>query len=44
VPSRGSGLGLAIAKGFAQANGARLAAEPSRNGGASFVLSFPSRR
>jgi two-component system sensor histidine kinase KdpD len=44
VPSRGSGLGLAIAKGFAQANGARLAAEASRNGGASFVLSFPPRR
>jgi two-component system sensor histidine kinase KdpD len=44
VPSRGSGLGLAIAKGFAQANGARLAAEPSRNGGASFVLSFPPQR
>jgi two-component system sensor histidine kinase KdpD len=42
VPSRGSGLGLAIAKGFAQANGARLEAESSRNGGASFVLSLPS--
>jgi two-component system sensor histidine kinase KdpD len=42
VPSRGSGLGLAIAKGFAQANGARLEAEPSQNGGASFVLSVPS--
>lgn len=44
VPSRGSGLGLAIAKGFAQANGARLEAEPSRHGGASFVLSLPSTR
>jgi two-component system, OmpR family, sensor histidine kinase KdpD len=44
VPSRGSGLGLAIAKGFAQANGARLEAEASRNGGASFVLSLPSSR
>ena len=44
VPSRGSGLGLAIAKGFAQANGARLEAEPSQNGGASFVLSLPSSR
>jgi two-component system sensor histidine kinase KdpD len=44
VPSRGSGLGLAIAKGFAQANGARLEAESSRNGGASFVLSLPSSR
>jgi two-component system sensor histidine kinase KdpD len=43
VPSRGSGLGLAIAKGFAQANGARLEAESSRDGGASFVLSLPSR-
>jgi two-component system sensor histidine kinase KdpD len=43
VPSRGSGLGLAIAKGFAQANGARLEAESSRNGGASFVLSLPSK-
>jgi two-component system, OmpR family, sensor histidine kinase KdpD len=44
VPSRGSGLGLAIAKGFAQANGARLEAESSQNGGASFVLSLPSGR
>jgi two-component system sensor histidine kinase KdpD len=44
VPSRGSGLGLAIAKGFAQANGARLEAEPSQNDGASFVLSVPSAR
>src|SRR6266511_2882282 len=43
VPSRGSGLGLAIAKGFAQANGARLEAESSPDGGASFVLSLPSR-
>jgi two-component system sensor histidine kinase KdpD len=43
VPSRGSGLGLAIAKGFAQANGARLEAESSQDGGASFVLSLPSR-
>ena len=42
VPSRGSGLGLAIAKGFAQANGARLEAESGREGGASFVLSLPS--
>ena len=44
VSSRGTGLGLAIAKGFAQANGARLEAEPSQNGGASFVLSLPSSR
>jgi two-component system sensor histidine kinase KdpD len=41
VPSRGSGLGLAIAHGFAQANGARLEAEPGRKGGASFALSLP---
>ena len=41
-PSRGSGLGLAIAQGFAQANGARLDAEPGREGGASLVLSVPS--
>ena len=41
--SSGSGLGLAIAKGFAQANGARLEAQPNREGGASFVLSLPSR-
>jgi two-component system sensor histidine kinase KdpD len=44
VPSRGSGLGLAIAKGFAQANGARLEAESPHNGGASFALSLPSGR
>jgi two-component system sensor histidine kinase KdpD len=43
VPSRGSGLGLAIAKGFAQANGARLEARSAPEGGASFVLSLPSR-
>jgi two-component system sensor histidine kinase KdpD len=41
--SSGSGLGLAIAKGFAQANGARLEAQPNQAGGASFVLSLPSR-
>jgi two-component system sensor histidine kinase KdpD len=40
--SSGSGLGLAIAKGFAQANGARLEAKPNQEGGASFVLSLPS--
>jgi two-component system sensor histidine kinase KdpD len=44
VPSRGSGLGLAIAKGFAQANGARLEAESPKTGGATFVLSFPTKR
>jgi two-component system sensor histidine kinase KdpD len=42
VPSRGSGLGLAIARGFAQANGARLEAERGRDGGASFALSLPA--
>jgi two-component system, OmpR family, sensor histidine kinase KdpD len=41
TPGRGTGLGLAIAKGFAQANGARLEAERGREGGASFVLSVP---
>ena len=41
--SAGSGLGLAIAKGFAEANGARLEARPNQQGGASFVLSLPSR-
>ena len=44
VPSRGSGLGLAIAKGFAQANGARLEAESPKSGGATFVLLLPSTR
>ncbi len=42
VPSRGgSGLGLAIARGFAQANGCRLWAEPSDGSGACFVLALP---
>jgi two-component system, OmpR family, sensor histidine kinase KdpD len=41
--SRGTGLGLAIAKGFAQANGGTLEAEPRRDGGSSFVLSVPSQ-
>jgi two-component system sensor histidine kinase KdpD len=41
--SSGSGLGLAIAKGFAQANGARLEARPNQEGGALFVLSLPAR-
>jgi len=40
--NRGTGLGLAIARGFAQANGARLEAELGQEGGASFVLSVPS--
>ena len=43
-PSRGSGLGLAIAKGFAQANGARLEAEPARNGGAASSSRSRSQR
>jgi two-component system sensor histidine kinase KdpD len=42
APSRGTGLGLAIARGFAQANGARLEAERGREGGASFVLLVPA--
>jgi two-component system sensor histidine kinase KdpD len=37
---RGAGLGLAIARGFAEANGARVWAEESR-GGAHFVLELP---
>jgi two-component system, OmpR family, sensor histidine kinase KdpD len=40
--SRGTGLGLAIARGFADANGATLEAEPRRDGGSSFILSVPS--
>jgi two-component system sensor histidine kinase KdpD len=38
---RGTGLGLAIARGFAQANGCRLWAEPRPHSGASFVLAIP---
>ncbi|HZS24067.1 MAG TPA: DUF4118 domain-containing protein [Gaiellaceae bacterium] len=37
---RGAGLGLAIARGFAEANGARVWAEPSERG-AHFVLELP---
>ncbi len=40
--SRGAGLGLAIARGFTQANGGVLWAEPNAGGGAVFVLSLPS--
>ena len=36
----GTGLGLAIARGFAEANGCRLSAEPRSGAGASFVLSL----
>jgi two-component system sensor histidine kinase KdpD len=41
---RGTGLGLAIARGFAQANGCRLWAEPSDGWGASFVLALPGAK
>ena len=39
---KGSGLGLAIAKGFAQANHARLWAESEPGQGASFALAVPA--
>jgi len=39
---RGTGLGLAIARGFAQANGARLWAEPRPGSGASFIFALPA--
>jgi K+-sensing histidine kinase KdpD len=38
----GSGLGLAIARGFAEANGCRLWADPREGSGASFTLALPS--
>jgi two-component system sensor histidine kinase KdpD len=38
----GTGLGLAIARGFAEANGARLWAESQPGQGASFALALPS--
>jgi two-component system, OmpR family, sensor histidine kinase KdpD len=38
----GTGLGLAIARGFAEANGCRLWAEPRLGSGAVFVLAMPS--
>jgi two-component system, OmpR family, sensor histidine kinase KdpD len=40
--AKGTGLGLAIARGFAEANGCRLWAEPDPRSGASFVLAMPS--
>ena len=40
--SRGTGLGLAIARGFAEANGSRLWAEPRAGSGASFVFALPA--
>jgi two-component system sensor histidine kinase KdpD len=39
---RGTGLGLSIARGVAQANGARLWAEPRPGSGASFVFALPA--
>jgi two-component system sensor histidine kinase KdpD len=39
---RGTGLGLAIARGFSEANGCRLWAEPRPGSGASFVLGLPA--
>jgi two-component system sensor histidine kinase KdpD len=40
--TRGTGLGLAIARGFAQANGARVWAEPRPGSGASFIFALPA--
>jgi two-component system sensor histidine kinase KdpD len=40
--SRGAGLGLAIARGFAEANDARVWAESRPGQGATFVLAMPS--
>jgi len=39
---RGAGLGLAIARGFAEANGARLWAESKPGQGATFALALPA--
>jgi len=38
----GTGLGLAIARGFAEANGSRLWAEPRPGSGASFIFALPA--
>jgi len=38
----GTGLGLAIARGFAEANGSRLWAEPRHGPGARFVFALPA--
>jgi CheY-like chemotaxis protein len=40
----GAGLGLAIARGFAEANGGRVAVESRAGQGATFVLSLPAVR
>ena len=40
----GAGLGLAIARGFAEANGGRLAVESRLGQGATFVLALPTVR
>ena len=42
APGRGTGLGLAIAKGFAEANGARLSVDQAVSVGACLVLSIPA--
>ncbi len=39
---RGAGLGLAIARGFAEANDARVWAESRPGQGATFVLALPA--
>jgi two-component system sensor histidine kinase KdpD len=44
APGRGTGLGLAIAKGFAEANGARLSVDQAVSVGACLVLSIPAAR
>jgi two-component system sensor histidine kinase KdpD len=42
APGRGTGLGLAIAKGFAEANGARLSVDQAVSVGTCLVLSIPA--
>jgi two-component system sensor histidine kinase KdpD len=41
-PKQGTGLGLAIAKGFVEANGGRLWAEPADGRGAVLALALPA--
>ena len=43
APGDGAGLGLAIARGFAQANGGRVWAEPRDGHGAAFALALPAK-